>query len=96
MKVTFVAKENLSIEDSFGNLREGDNVKLKVTIGIVESEETGWFELRDKETGGDIWFAEGGLWFNGKELTEYDGVSELPKCITQKLIELGFEIKNYR
>ena len=93
MKTTFVAIENMSMEDSFGNLREGDDIKLKVTIGIVEVEETGWFILRDKQTGGDIWFAEGGLWFNGKELTEYDGVSELPKCITQKLIELGYQIR---
>lgn len=91
MQVTFKATESLSLENSFGTIREQKGIELEVTIGIREDEGTGWFELYDIETGGDDWYADGGLWFNGKELTDYDGVFSLPVCIIEKLKELGYD-----
>jgi hypothetical protein len=91
MKVTFYTKENLSLENSFGTIKKQMGIELYVTIGIREDEGTGYFELYDTETGGEDWYAEGGLWFDGKELTDYDGVFALPECIIEKLKELGFD-----
>lgn len=91
MKIEFKAVENLSLENSFGTIKEQSGVELDVTIGITEEDEYGWFEFYDTETGGDDWYAEGGLWFEGKVLTDYDGVFALPVCITDKLRELGFD-----
>lgn len=91
MQIEFKATENLSLENSFGTIREQSGIELLVTIGITEEDEYGWFEFYDTETGGDDWYAEGGLWFEGKVLTDYDGVFALPVCITDKLRELGFD-----
>jgi hypothetical protein len=88
MKHEFIAKESLSLDNSFGTIKKQENIELSVTIGLNEG--GGWFELYDTETGGDEWYAEGGLWFDGKELTDYDGVFSLPVCIIEKLKELGY------
>lgn len=89
MKIEFKAVEDLSLENSFGTIKEQSGIELEVFIGI--DGETGWFELCDTETGGDEWYAEGGLWFEGKILTDYDGVFALPVCIIEKLKELGYD-----
>lgn len=34
----------------------------------------------------------GGLWFEGKNLVDYDGVFELPKEVIQALRDLGFYV----
>jgi hypothetical protein len=88
-KVKFKATQSLSLENSFGTVKEQKDVELNVIINIFDAQ-TGSFELYDDETGGDDWYAEGGLWFNGKDLTDYDGVFALPKVIEKKLIEMGY------
>ncbi len=88
--VKFKAVESLSYDNSFGTIKEENNIELSVEIGI--NGEDGWFELYDIESGGDEWYAEGGLWFDGKTLTDYDGVFALPKCIEDKLEELGYDL----
>ena len=87
----FEATESLVLENSFGTIREQSDVKLHITVGI-NSEDYGWFEIYDIESGGNEWYAEGGLWFDGKIVTEYDGVFSLPSVITDKLIELGYDV----
>ncbi len=91
MKYEFKAIEGLSLENSFGTIKAEENIELNVTIGIDDADGTGWFELYDEETGGDEWYGEGGLWFDGKELTDYDGVFALPVCVINKLKELGYD-----
>jgi hypothetical protein len=91
MKYEFNAVESLSLENSFGTIKAENNIELSITIGIDETDGTGWFELYDTETGGDEWYGEGGLWFDGKELTDYDGVFALPVCVINKLKELGYD-----
>lgn len=89
MKVEFKAMESLSLENSFVTIKKQKDIELSVSIGVAEG--IGWFELYDTGTGGNDWYAEGQLWFEGKVLTDYDGVFALPICITNKLEELGYD-----
>jgi hypothetical protein len=75
--------EHLTLENSFGILREETEVQLNCTVGIKDHT-YGWFEYYDEKTGGDEWHAEGGLWFENYKVTDYDGVF----CLTQGVIEL--------
>lgn len=90
-KESFEIITNLNLQTSYGIIDSETNVKLDVTIGIQDDGESGWFEIYDQKTGGEKWYAEGGLWFNGKKLIEYDGVFELPEFIIKKLEEWGYE-----
>lgn len=98
----FEAIEHLSLENSFGTIKEAE-VTLHVSVGIREKvvgidengqseiEYYGWFELFDKATRGDDWYAEGCLSFQGKKLVDYDGVFALPLCVCDCLRENGFD-----
>ena len=88
-KFEFKAIESLSLENSFGTIKEEKNIELNVSVGIND-EGYGWFEIYDEESGGDEWYAEGGLWFKDKELVDYDGVFSLPHSVVTKLRELGY------
>ena len=88
---TFTVTQALSLENSYGTLKAAD-VELEVTVGIKDPGDYGWFELYDVETGGDEWYAEGGLWIKGNTVTEYDGVFALPPAITNKLKEWGCNV----
>lgn len=41
----------------------------------------------DEET-----YSEGGLWFEGKELVDYDGCFELPKEVAIAVKDLGYDV----
>ena len=64
---------------------------VEVEFSIELDGEYGSFEIYDVDSGGENWYAGGGLYFEGDTLTEYDGVSELPVEIINKLNELGFD-----
>ena len=49
--------------------------------------------MYDEESRGDDYYAEGGLWFNGNELTDYDGVFDLDENIIDCVKEMGAIIK---
>lgn len=89
---TFESVQFLSMENSFGLVRKPEEVKIEVTVSIHEDGSTGWFEFYDLETGGDDWYAGGGLWFKGKTLVDYDGTFSLPKVVADKLEEWGYEV----
>ena len=89
-KYEFEAIQSLSLGNSFGTIREEDNVKLHVTVGI-KNEHDGWFEIYDIETGGEDWYAEGCLDFDGMELVGYDGCFSLPDVVIDKLKSLGYK-----
>lgn len=93
MKITqeFIATESLSLENSFGTIKEQQDIELQVTIGI-NSDDYGWFEIYDVETSGEDWYAEGGLELDGMSVTGYDGVFALPVCILNKLKEMGYDV----
>ena len=86
---TKTTTEHLTYENSFGVIREQKEVKLNCTLGI-KNDCYGWFEIYDEESGGDDWHAEGGLWFDNKEVTDYDGVFSLPSGVLELLKENGY------
>lgn len=89
-KEVFMAIESLSLENSFGTINEQRDVELEVTL-VIKDAEYGYFEFYDDETGGDHWYAEGGIWFQGTTVTDYDGVFALPRFIIKKLQEWGYD-----
>jgi len=91
MQIEFIAKESLSLENSFTTIKKQNDIELQVTIGI-NSVDYGWFEIYDIESGGEDWYAEGGIWFDGMTIVDYDGVFALPRCIIEKLREMGYDV----
>jgi hypothetical protein len=91
-KESFEAIQGLSLETSYGRVRSEKDVVLDVTIGYTAEKEYGYFEFYDQKTGGEKWYAEGGLWFNGNELTDYDGVFALPPFVWEYLKQKGFDV----
>jgi len=89
-KETFQTVQSLILENSFGTIKAEDNITLEVTVGI-NSDDYGWFELYDIESGGEDWYAEGGLWIKDKVITDYDGVFSLSPVIIEKLKEWGYD-----
>jgi hypothetical protein len=90
-RVEFQATESLILENSFRNIKKQKDVVLDVTIGI-NSETYGYFEFYDVESGGEDWYAEGGIWIENNVITGYDGVFALPTFITDKLKEMGYDV----
>ena len=90
-QIEFFTTESLSLENSFGTIKEQENIELQITIGI-NSDDYGWFELYDVQTGGEDWYAEGGLELDGMSVVGYDGVFALPVAITNKLKEMGYDV----
>ena len=86
---TKTTTEHLTYENSFGTIREQKEVKLNCTLGIND-DTYGWFEIYDEESGGDEWHAEGSLWFDNKDVTDYDGVFSLPSGVLELLKENGY------
>lgn len=81
--------EHLTLENSFGIVAENAEVRLDCTVGIKDYT-YGWFEVFDRETNGKEWYAEGGLWFDGRNVVEYDGVFRLPNGVIELLKENGY------
>jgi len=92
----FKVVEGLILENSFGVVKSEDDVVINVTIGYKSKDNYGWFEIYDENTGGDDWYAEGGLWFGGLELTDYDGVFALPSFVLDYLEKKGFDVEEMR
>ena len=90
--IRFEATQGLRLSTSYGDVKTEKNVRLDCSINIKG--DRGSFEIYDIKTGGEDWYAEGGLWFKEKELIDYDGVFALPKCIESKLIELEYSLDN--
>jgi hypothetical protein len=88
----FDALVNLIMENSFGVIRGAEQVEINVSVGYTSDDDHGWFEIYDNETGGEEWCAEGGLWFEGNELVDYDGVGSLPHVVANLLKKKGFNL----
>lgn len=88
-KETFRVVRHLSKNTVYGTIDKHAHVEMEITVGIHEGGNRGWFEMYDTYTGGDRWYAEGGLWFNGNKLIDYDGVFSLSDDIIKKLNEWG-------
>ncbi len=62
-----------------------------MTVGIND-EQGGWFEVYDEESGGEDWYAEGSIDFDGMDVIGYDGCFDLPNVVCDKLEELGYNL----
>ena len=89
---TFQATQCLQLETSYGVLRKQNDVELDVSVRVNDSDQYGSFEIYDIETGGEDWYAEGGLWFEGNKVVDYDGVFSLPIPVINKLKEWGYDV----
>ncbi len=88
-------KQTLQMENSFGVIRKEEDVEIEF-IARLPKNHYGSFEMFDKKTGGENWYAEGGLWFAGNELTHYDGVFSLSDVILNILKEHGYDVKEMK
>ena len=61
-------------------------------IGWNKDEERGWFEIYDEDSGGDDYYAEGSLTFDGNTLIDYDGVFSLSDDVVKCIKSMGGKI----
>jgi len=66
---------------------------MEYNVGWIKEEDRGWFEMYDEESGGEDYYAEGRLEFNGNKLVGYDGVFSLDENIIDCVKEMGAIIK---
>lgn len=86
---TFQTTINLQLENSFGVIDKQDDVIIEINMSVKD--DYGSFELYDIDTGGDKWYAEGGIWIQDNVITDYDGVFELLPPIIQQLKDWGYD-----
>jgi hypothetical protein len=89
-KITQLVREDLVMENSFGIIRKEKNVEVTYNVTLPR-DGYGSFEIFDNASGGENWYAEGGLWFKDKELTDYDGVFALLPTIIAILEGNGYD-----
>lgn len=86
---SFKFRSPINSENSFGSTNLANDVESEITVNI------------DRETGkgGVEWNVDeleittgGGLWFEGNELVDYDGVFELPAPLIEFLKNEGFNM----
>ena len=89
---TFEVESPAQMETSQGVLDSVNSTKLAVSVFVNPQTEVGSFEIYDLKTGGVRFYGEGGLWFEGKTLIDYDGVFELSDHVINQLKKWGFSI----
>jgi hypothetical protein len=62
-------------------------------VSVDTEESYGHFEVYDVDYAYG-YHAEGGLWFEGNVLRDYDGVYELPKCVIKTLEQWNFNLED--
>lgn len=71
---------------------EREEKVMVYNIGWNKDEERGWFEMYDEESSGEDYYAEGGLWFDGSTLIDYDGVFSLSDDVIKCIKSMGAKI----
>ena len=90
-KETFKVNSPVAMETTNGVIDKSPKEELEITVGVSDDDEYGFFEIYDTKSGGNRFYGEGGLWFTGKNLTDYDGVFELSDHVINKLKEWGYD-----
>ena len=62
-----------------------------VCICAGHEDDSGSWEYQSDEDDEETYY-EGGLWFEGKELVDYDGCFELPEEVAVAIKELGYKV----
>ena len=89
LKKEFKEVMYVGYETSMSPIVEREKRTMMYNVWWNKEDERGGFEILDDETYGDDYYAEGGLWFDGKELTDYDGVFELDENVVKCLKDWG-------
>ncbi len=88
---TWKEVRTLVSQTAYGINGINENPTISITVGIKECGTRGYFEYYDVSDP-DRWHSEGGLWFRGNKLVDYDGVGCLSSFVEDKLKEWGYEI----
>lgn len=91
LQKTINVESPISMETTYSVLDSEPKAELNISVGVSTKDEYGYFEIYDVETGGERFYGEGGLWFKGKKLTDYDGVFELSQHVIKILKEWKFD-----
>jgi hypothetical protein len=62
------------------------------TIAVSPTTHYGYFEYNGENKNNIEIHIEGGLWFSGQNLVDYDGVFELPLIVIRSLVQLGYTV----
>jgi hypothetical protein len=89
---TFKRVRYVGWETSMSPIVEREKKTMEYTIEWYKESERGWFEIYDEESGGEDYYAEGGLEFDGNKLTDYDGVFSLDDEVLKCLKEWGADV----
>ena len=71
---------------------EREKKTMQYTVGWDKEADRGWFEMYDEDSGGEDYYAEGGLEFTGNALDGYDGVFELDEEVVNCLKDWGADV----
>tara|TARA_R110000765_G_scaffold133349_3_gene232118 strand:- start:12592 stop:12903 length:312 start_codon:yes stop_codon:yes gene_type:complete len=91
----FSVVEYVRHETSYGST-EAEKRTMNYEIEWNKDQSRGWYEIYDEESGGEDYYAEGILTFEGNELIDYDGVFELSEHTLNTLEEMGADVEEMR
>jgi len=86
--------EYVNYQTSF-NSTKPESRTMNYEVWWDKDHENGGFELYDEESGGNDYYGEGGLWFSGELLTDYDGMFELPEAVVDVLKKMGANVEDF-
>ena len=89
---TFSKVRYVGWETSLSPIVEREKRTMEYTVEWYKDEERGWFEIYDEESGGEDYYAEGGLGFTGNVLDDYDGVFSLDDEVIKCLKDWGADV----
>ena len=95
LEKSFKKTMHVGYETSMSPHIEREAKVMEYNVGWDKDKERGWFEMYDVESGGDDYYGEGGLWFDGDELTDYDGVFSLDENVIQCLKDWGANVDDF-
>lgn len=86
---------------------DGTTSTMHYEVGFIPSKEYGFFEYYDEESGGEIYHAEGGLWFDTEidvdddglwvaniKCVDYDGVFTLSDAIIELCKDMNLDMSD--
>jgi len=92
LKKSFKKVMYVGWESSMSPHIEREKKTMEYHVGWNKEKGRGWFEVYDEESGGEDYYAEGGLWFDKNELTDYDGVFSLDENVVECIKDWGADV----
>ena len=92
LKKDFKKVKYVGWESTYTPHIDRDKRTMQYTVIWDKDDQRGSFELYDEESGGEDYYGEGGLWFEGNELVDYDGVFEIDDEVVKCLEDWGADV----